>query len=90
MPKISPLGQNLWPTGREHTQRGYITKKLPKNLKIVMSRSNLKRSKNTKNTIRMVILSVINAKNQPPKPKTVAYRPQTHTQRIYNKKLQKI
>ena len=28
----------------------------------------------------MVTLRIIHAKNQPPRPKTVAYRPRTHTQ----------
>ena len=133
MPKISTLGQKLWPTGREthththtHTQtekantedlffriffyfrfsfkgavrfdirnfkslchlfrstdsfkinKGYIAKKLQKKLKIAISRSNLKISKNKKKTPRMVHLRILHAKNQPPRPKTVAYRPRTH------------
>ena len=46
MPKISPLGQKLWPTGRGQTQKRPKTAK--NDLKIAISRSNLKISKNKK------------------------------------------
>ena len=46
MPKISTLGQKLWPTGREQTQKRPKTAK--NGLKIAISRSNLKISKNKK------------------------------------------
>ena len=59
--------------------RGYIAKKLPKNLKIAISRSNLKISKNKKKLFLTVHPRILHAKNQPPRPKTVAYRPRTHT-----------
>ena len=59
--------------------------------KIAISRSNLKISKKPKkNAFRLIYLWVLHVKNQHPRPKTVAYRPQTdretHTDRQTNRK----
>ena len=49
MPKISTLGQKLWPTSREQTQKRPKTAK--NGLKIAISRSNLKISRNKINVL---------------------------------------
>ena len=71
--------------------RGYIAKILPKKLKIAISRSYLQISKNKKKITRSVHLRIPHAKNQHPRPKTVAYRPRTdsHTDRQTDRQTEK-
>ena len=74
MPKISPLGQNLWPTGRGQTQN---SQKWSKNSRKQVNSQN---SKKQKHEFRVVHLRILHTKIQPPKPKTVAYRLRTDGQ----------
>ena len=61
-----------------------IQQKTPKKTKNSHKQVKSRNFKKQKNAFRMVHLRILHAKNQHPRPKTVAYRPRTHTKTAKN------